>query len=91
MEVNSSERTATAIELATVVLAIDYQLEPVQDFRLNKAQSLQLHLMTLTSSLSKSGHLRVPNKAKYKTLLVKMKKKMVFISIAWHLSSLKTD
>ena len=75
MEVNSSERTATAIELATVVLAIDYQLEPVQDFRLNKAQSLQLHLMTLTSSLSKSGHLRVPNKAKYKTLLVKMKKK----------------
>ena len=49
MEVNSSERTATAIELATVVLAIDYQLEPVQDFRLNKAQSLQLHLMTLTS------------------------------------------
>ena len=80
MEVNSSERTATAIELATVVLAIDYQLEPVQDFRLNKAQSLQLHLMTLTSPpppppLSKSGHLRVPNKAKYKTLLVKMKKK----------------
>ena len=75
MEVNSSERTATAIELATVVLAIDYQLEPVQDFRLNKAQSLQLHLMTLTSSPSKSGHLRVPNKAKYKTLLVKMKKK----------------
>ena len=79
MEVNSSERTATAIELATVVLAIDYQLEPVQDFRLNKAQSLQLHLMTLTSPPplppSKSGHLRVPNKAKYKTLLVKMKKK----------------
>ena len=79
MEVNSSERTATAIELATVVLAIDYQLEPVQDFRLNKAQSLQLHLMTLTSHPppppSKSGHLRVPNKTKYKTLLVKMKKK----------------
>ena len=79
MEVNSSERTATAIELATVVLAIDYQLEPVQDFRLNKAQSLQLHLMTLTSPPppppSKSGHLRVPNKTKYKTLLVKMKKK----------------
>ena len=80
MEVNSSERTATAIELATVVLAIDYQLEPVQDFRLNKAQSLQLHLMTLTSPpspppLSKSGHLRVPNKTKYKTLLVKKKKK----------------
>ena len=77
MEVNSSERTATAIELATVVLAIDYQLEPVQDFRLNKAQSLQLHLMTLTSPPppSKSDHLRVPNKTKYKTLLVKMKKK----------------
>ena len=77
-----------------MVLAIDYQLEPVQDFLLNKAQSLQLHLVTLTSSPpppSKSGHLRVPNKAKYKTLLVKMKKKIVFISIAWHLSSLKTD
>lgn len=32
-----------------MVLAIDYQLEPVQDFLLNKAQSLQLHLVTLTS------------------------------------------
>ena len=53
-----------------MVLAIDYQLEPVQDFRLNKAQSLQLHL-------------RVPNKAKYKFLLVKMKKKNRF-----HINSL---
>ena len=34
-----------------MVLAIDYQLEPVQDFLLNKAQSLQLHLVTLTSPL----------------------------------------
>ena len=45
---------ATAIGLATVVLAIDYQLGPVQDFRLNMAQSLQLDLVTPTFPLQVS-------------------------------------